>query len=57
MPLTTFKLWLLKIILSLKDCKKANLKGIVLKSNQNIFIDKKKCISFANKNNIFIKVI
>ena len=42
---------------TLKDCKKANLKGIVLKSNQNIFIDKKKCISFANKNNIFIKVI
>mgnify|MGYP001293931255 FL=1 len=27
---------------TLKDCKKANLKGIVLKSNQNIFMDKKK---------------
>jgi len=40
-----------------KDCKKANLKGIVLKSNQNIFMDKIKCISFANKNKIFIKVI
>ena len=40
-----------------KDCKKAKLKGIVLKSNQNIFMDKIKCINFANKNKIFIKVI
>ena len=42
---------------TLKDCKKSNLKGIVLKSNQNIFLDKKKCINFANMNNIFIKII
>jgi UDP-2,3-diacylglucosamine hydrolase len=42
---------------TLKDCKKANLKGIVLKSNQNIFINKKKCLSFANKNKIFIKIV
>ena len=42
---------------TLKDCKKVNLKGIVLKSNQNIFMDKKKCINFANKNKIFIKII
>jgi DUF1009 family protein len=42
---------------SFKDCKKANLKGIVLKSNQNIFLDKKKCIDFANKNKIFIQII
>ena len=40
-----------------KDCKKANKKGIVLKSNQNIFMDKKKCIKFANKHKIFIKII
>jgi len=40
-----------------KDCKKVNLKGIVLKSNQNIFMDKNKCVRFANKNKIFIKVI
>ena len=40
-----------------KDCKKANLKGIVLKSNQNIFMDQKKCFNFANKNKIFIKII
>ena len=41
---------------TLKDCKKANIKGIVLKSKQNIFIDKSKCVSFANKNRIFIIV-
>ena len=42
---------------TLKDCKKYNLKGIVLKSNQNIFMDQKKCLNFANKNKIFIKII
>ena len=42
---------------TLKDCKKANLKGIVLKANRNIFMDKQQCISFANKNKIFIKII
>ena len=40
-----------------KDCKKYGLKGIVLKSNRNIFLDKAKCINFANKNKIFIKII
>ncbi|MDC0236316.1 UDP-2,3-diacylglucosamine diphosphatase LpxI [Candidatus Pelagibacter sp.] len=42
---------------TLKDCKKYGLKGIVLKSKKNIFLDKNKCISFANKNKIFIKAI
>ena len=42
---------------TIKDCKKSNLKGIVLKSNQNIFMDKKKSIIFANKNKIFINII
>jgi len=42
---------------TLKDCKKYGLKGIVLKSKKNIFLDKTKCISFANKNKIFIKAI
>ena len=42
---------------TLKDCKKSKLKGIVLKSNQNIFMNKNMCIKFANKNKIFIKVI
>ena len=40
-----------------KDCKKFGLKGIVLKSKKNIFLDKFKCINFANRNKIFIKVI
>ena len=39
-----------------KDCKKANIKGLVLKSKENIILDKNKCISFANKNNMFISV-
>ncbi|MDA9927929.1 UDP-2,3-diacylglucosamine diphosphatase LpxI [Candidatus Pelagibacter sp.] len=42
---------------TLKDCKKYGLKGIVLKSKKNIFLDKDKCITFANKNNIFIKIV
>ena len=44
-------------ISTLKDCKKFGLKGIVLKSKQNIFLDKDKCINFANKNEIFLKII
>jgi len=42
---------------TLKDCKRQGLKGIVLKSKKNIFLDKNKSINFANKNKIFIKVI
>ena len=42
---------------TLVDCQKVGLRGIVLKNNQNIFLDKEKCIKFANKNKIFIKVI
>jgi DUF1009 family protein len=41
---------------TIKDCKKANLKGLVLKANQNIFLDKAKSITFANKNKIFITI-
>ena len=41
---------------TLNDCKKAGIKGIVLKSKKNIFMDKNKSISFANKNKIFIIV-
>jgi len=39
---------------TIKDCKKANIKGVVLKANENIFLDKTKSISFANKNKIFV---
>ena len=39
---------------TLIQCKSAGLKGIVLKSKQNIFLDRKKCIDFANKNKMFV---
>ena len=42
---------------TLKDIKKYGLKGLVLKSKRNIFLDKEEVINFANKNKIFIKVI
>ena len=42
---------------TLKDCKKAGIKGIVLKSKKNIFMDRIKNISFANKHKMFIKVL
>ena len=41
---------------TLKQSKKAGLKGIVVKAKQHIFLDKSKCISFANKNKMFISV-
>jgi UDP-2,3-diacylglucosamine hydrolase len=41
---------------TLKQCKKAGLKGIVLKHKKNILLDKKKCIQYANKNKMFILV-
>ena len=41
---------------TLKDCKMVGIKGIILKSNENIIIDKNKCINFANKNKMFIAV-
>ena len=42
---------------TLKDIKKYGLKGLVLQSKKNIFLDKNECIKFANKNKIFINVI
>ena len=39
---------------TLTQCKAAGLKGIVLKSKRNVFLERKKCISFANKNKMFI---
>ena len=41
---------------TLIQCKSSGLKGIVLKSKRNIFLERKKCISFANKNKMFITV-
>ncbi len=41
---------------TLKQCKSAGLKGVVLKHKNNIFLDKTKAIKYANKNKIFILV-
>ena len=40
-----------------KDIKKYGLKGVVMQSKKNIFLNKTKCIDFANKNKIFISII
>jgi UDP-2,3-diacylglucosamine hydrolase len=39
-----------------QQCKKAGIKGIVLKHKKNILLDKKKCIEYANTNKMFILV-
>ncbi len=41
---------------TLKQSKTAGLKGIVVKGKQHVFLDKNRCISFANKNKMFISV-
>ena len=41
---------------TLKQSKTAGLKGIVVKNKQHVFLDKRKCINFANKNRMFISV-
>ena len=41
---------------TLKQCKLAGLKGIVLKNKGNVFLDRKKCFRFVNKNKMFILV-
>ena len=39
---------------TLVQCKAAGLKGIVLKAKQNVFLERNKCINFANKNKMFL---
>ena len=39
------------------DIKKYGLRGVVLQSKKNIFLNKNECIKFANKNKIFINII
>jgi DUF1009 family protein len=41
---------------TLQQCKRAGLKGIVLKNKQNVCLDKKILIQSANKNKMFILV-
>ena len=40
-----------------KDAKKYGLRGVVLQSKKNIFLNKSECIKFANKNKLFINII
>ena len=42
---------------TVKNCIAAGLRGIVVKSKYNIFLDKKKCIRIANKKKFFIHAI
>jgi len=39
---------------TVKNCIKANIKGIVVKRSQNIILDKDKIIHLTKKNNFFI---
>ena len=41
---------------TLKQSKTTGLKGIVVKNKHHVFLDKVKCINFANKNKMFITV-
>ena len=41
---------------TIMDCKKYGLKGIILKSKKNIFLDKTKCIHFAIKTGYLLKL-
>ncbi len=40
-----------------KDCNKVGIKGIVVKSNQNIILNKEVCIKYANENKLFLIAI
>lgn len=44
-------------IKTINKCAKIGLKGIVVKANQNIFLDRFKCIKKANKKGMFISAI
>jgi len=43
-------------IKTLRQSKNSGLKGIVIKNKQHVFLNKSKCIKFANKNKMFISV-
>ncbi len=40
-----------------KDCNKASIKGIVVKANQNILLNKELSIKYANENKLFLVAI
>ena len=37
-------------------CKSSGLKGIVLKAKQHVFLERRKCINFANKNKMYLAI-
>ena len=41
---------------TLKQCKMAGLKGIVLKHKSNIFLNKSQSVQYANRNKMFILI-
>ena len=41
---------------TLKQCKTAGLKGVVLKNKYNVFLERNKCINFVNKYKMFISI-
>ena len=42
---------------TIKNCKRIGLKGIILKSEKNIVLDKTKIINFSNKNKMVLDII
>ena len=42
---------------TIKNCKRIGLKGIILKSEKNIVLDKTKIINFSNKNKMILDII
>ena len=42
---------------TVKQCKRIGLRGIILKKNQHIILDKKKIIEFSNKNKMILHVV
>tara|TARA_Y100000590_G_scaffold351545_1_gene403771 strand:- start:449 stop:1243 length:795 start_codon:yes stop_codon:yes gene_type:complete len=41
---------------TLIHCKAAGIKGIALKAKQHVFLEKNKCVNFANKNGMFLTI-
>ena len=41
---------------TIKQCKMAGLKGIVLKHKLNIFLNRRQSVKYANKNKMFILI-
>ena len=44
-------------IKTVKKCANLGIKGIVVRAKHNIFLDRKKSLKIANKNNMFVSAI